>query len=151
MRRANSLEKTLMMVEIEGRRRRGWQRMRRLDGIINWMDMNLSMGLQRVGHTWANELNWTEPTCYVIQLTYSHFADEETGAQLRCLWTSFLLLSLLSFSLKMDTHWCSAEGQFQKKGKTRKVVWLTGKSMSGGDPDSNSMLGCVISGFTLEK
>ena len=42
MRRADSLEKTLMMVKIEGRRRRGWQRIRWLDSIIDSMDMNLS-------------------------------------------------------------------------------------------------------------
>ena len=40
--RAHSLEKTLMLREIEGRRRRGRRRMRWLDGIINLMDMNLS-------------------------------------------------------------------------------------------------------------
>ena len=39
--RANSLEKTLMLGKIEGRRRRGQQRMRRLDGITNSMDMSL--------------------------------------------------------------------------------------------------------------
>ena len=42
MRRTDSLEKTLMLGGIEGRRRRGWQRMRSLDGITNWMDMSLS-------------------------------------------------------------------------------------------------------------
>ena len=77
MRRADSFEKTLMPVKIEGRRRRGWQRMRWLDGITDSMDMRLSnsgswwwtgrpgmlqfMGLQRVGHDWVSELNWTEP------------------------------------------------------------------------------------------
>ena len=40
--RASSLEKTLMLGKIEGRRRRGWQRMRSLDNITNLMNMNLS-------------------------------------------------------------------------------------------------------------
>ena len=42
MRRADSLEKTLMLGKTEGRRRRGKQRMRCLDGIVNSMDMSLS-------------------------------------------------------------------------------------------------------------
>ena len=41
MQRADSLEKTLMLGKIEGRRRRGWQRMRWLDGITDSMDLNL--------------------------------------------------------------------------------------------------------------
>ena len=42
MQRADSLEKTLMLGKIEGRRRRGQQRMRRLDGITDSMNMSLS-------------------------------------------------------------------------------------------------------------
>ena len=71
MQRADSLEKILMLGKIEGRRRRGWQRMRWLDGITDLMDMNLSklwervkegepgvlwsMGSQTVGHNLVTE------------------------------------------------------------------------------------------------
>ena len=47
MKRANSLEKTLMLGKIKSRRRRGQQRMRRLDGITDSMDMSLSK-LQKI-------------------------------------------------------------------------------------------------------
>ena len=47
MRRADSLKKTLMLGKIEDTRRRGWQRMRWLDGIINLLDMGLG-GLQEL-------------------------------------------------------------------------------------------------------
>ena len=76
MQRVDSLEKTLMLGGIRGRRRRGRQRMRWLDRITDSMDMSLSKlwemvkdreawraavhGLQRVRHDWVTELNGTE-------------------------------------------------------------------------------------------
>ena len=42
MQRADSFEKTVMLGKIEGRRRRGRQRMRWLDGVTDWMDISLS-------------------------------------------------------------------------------------------------------------
>ena len=50
--RANSLEKTLMLGKIEGRRKRGRQRMRSLDGITNSLDMSLSEQIGRA-HVWT--------------------------------------------------------------------------------------------------
>ena len=71
MRRTDSLEKTLVLGKTEGKRRRGWQRMRWLDGITDSMDMVSSGGwwctgkpgmLQSMGLKeldWASELNWS--------------------------------------------------------------------------------------------
>jgi len=84
MRRGESFENTLMLGKIEGRRKRGQQRMWWLDGITNSMDMGLGRfgswlwtgrpgmlqftGSQRVGHNWATELNWLSEMSFWMSL-----------------------------------------------------------------------------------
>ena len=90
--KVDSLEKTLMLGGIGGSRRKGWPRIRWLDGIMDSMDVSLSelrswwwtgrpgvlqfMGSQRVGHDWATELNWTEPLNCKTELLQSSFSEQ---------------------------------------------------------------------------
>ena len=86
---ANSLEKTLMLEKIEGRRRRGWQRMRWLDGITNLMTMSLSK-------LWALVMD-REAGCAVIH----EVAKSQTCL---CDWTE-LINRLISISVTKTILW----------------------------------------------
>ena len=138
MRRADSFEKTLMLGKIEGRRRRGRQRIRWLDGIVDSMDMGLG-GLWQlvmdreawhaVAHgvtkSWTQLSNWTELNCIYVDDSYSYavFKQNMVDCQ-RKQWHPH------SSTLAWKIPWMEELGRLRSMGSLRvRHGWATSLSL----------------------
>ena len=114
--RADLLEKTLMLGKVEGRRRRGWQRMRRLDGIIDSVDMGLD-GFQELvvdreawravvhGVTESDMTEWLNWTMYLSYFCVNKFEKWLKNIHLFIFHFNKVLTYQTTLSLNIDLFW----------------------------------------------
>ena len=125
MQRADSLERTLMLEKIEDRRRREWQRMRCLDGFINYMDISVSKfweivkerevwraAVHGVAKSWTWLSDWTTTAVRKLCLSKVYFFKKKNTSNCCDWWKKkgrgrMILLHIhlyYSLSLELQTH-----------------------------------------------